>query len=76
MSEQVEYIVRRTGDGYTVAGPALRNPAAFDSEAKAIALCRHLIAAKAGGGVIIGPNGERDFYQGSRHLTTDGFQRR
>jgi hypothetical protein len=71
MSEQLEYIIKCTDRGYTVSGPALGKPSVFDSETQAIALARHLIAAKSGGGYITGPGGERDFYQGSRHLTQD-----
>jgi hypothetical protein len=69
MNEGLEYRIQRSDRGYAVSGPALGKPSVFDSEAQAIALARHLIAAKSGGGYITGPDGERDFYQGSRHLT-------
>jgi hypothetical protein len=76
MSEQqLEYTIKRNASGYVVSGPALLRPSAFDSETQAIALCRHLIAAKSGGGFIISPDGSRDFFQGSRHLISESFAR-
>jgi len=71
MSEKLEYTIRRSDRGYVVSGPALSRPSAFASESQAIALARHLIAAKPGGGCIIRADGSRDLYQGSRHLTQD-----
>jgi hypothetical protein len=75
MNAQLEYRIQRSDRGYMVSGPALTRSATFDSEAQAVSLARHLIAAKSGGGFIVGADGERDFYQGSRHLSQDGFQR-
>jgi hypothetical protein len=60
MSE-LEYTIKRNERGFVVSGPALSRPCAFDSEARAISLARHLIAAKSGGGYIVGADGERDF---------------
>jgi len=69
MSEP-EYTITRCGRGYVLSGPALNRPSSvFDTEAQAIALARHLIAAKSG--YITGPDGERNLYQGSRHLNQD-----
>jgi hypothetical protein len=69
MSEQLEYTIRRSDRGYVVSGPALSRPSAFTSEAQAVSLARHLIAVKSGGAYITGPDGQRNFYQGSRHLS-------
>jgi len=72
MSE-LEYTIQRSAEGYVVSGPALLRPtSAFTSKGEALSLVRHLIAAKSGGGYIIGPDGERSFYRGSRHLYQDG----
>jgi len=71
MSE-LEYIIRKTERGYEIRGPALPVASVFQSEAAAVSLARHLIAAKSGGGNIVHANGFRDFYQGSRHLSQDG----
>ncbi len=69
MSEQLEYTIKRSDRGYVVSGPALTRAATLDSEAKALSLARALIGGKSGGGYITRPDGERDFYQGSRHLS-------
>jgi len=76
MSQHLEYTIQRSDRGHAVSGPALGKPSVFDSETQAIALARHLIAAKSGGGYITGPDGQRDFYQGSRHLYQDGLSSR
>ena len=66
---ELEYTIQRCDRGYEVSGPALEKPSVFDSEAQAFALARHLIATKSG--YITGPDGQRNLYQGSRHLTQD-----
>jgi hypothetical protein len=76
MSGDQTYVIRKTERGYEIAGPVLTTPSVFQSEAEAVSLARHLIAAKSGGGHIVHSSGMRDFYQGSKSLTNDGaFQR-
>ncbi len=75
MSEQIEYTIQRGASGWVLRGSGLSRPSVFDSEAKAQSLARTLIGGKSGGGYITGPNGERELYQGTRHLSQDGIQR-
>lgn len=76
MSDQVEYVIRQTQRGFELAGPVLSAPSVFQTEAEAISLARHLIAAKSGGGHIIHANGFKDLYQGTRLLNHDGALQR
>jgi hypothetical protein len=80
MSDQVEYKIEETRDGaFVVSGPVLPTSSRFEVREKALAFCRYAIGAKSGGGFIKVVNADgnttRDFFQGSRHLSNDGFQR-
>lgn len=46
------YTIQKTNCGFELSGPVLTAPSVFETEAQAISLARHLIAAKAGGGYI------------------------
>ena len=76
----LEYIIKKSGSGYTVSGPVLDRPSHFDSEQKALAFARYAIGAKSSGGFIVRVTDDgrstRDFFQSGTHLSQDGLSKR